>query len=1110
MLDWISKALAKLTGKSGKPNSAVKECPLKKDPSILVQVVRSSDKQVMEDVEVNISGAKKASKKTAKNSGIYIFDKLKEGQYDVAVNIQGRRWENWASPPVHKTGDLRKGSETHVVVLAIKPPGSLQVQIVCSDNKEVVAGAKVHIEGPATYDKPTASGSGMATFDRIKAGEYSVKITLPRDIVQKYRLPDLKPKLVKAGDQSVLQVKIDPRVKVNPTMEVEKPKIVLVKRPYMEQVKHKVKPHRIAVRLGTNVKFDGTGRLLCNQPGKVKIYDARDGGSMKNLPLPISTAELNKCHDQPNDPHVLYIEGLQPSASTQDIELTLELQGGTSPVGDPVTEKLTCVRLKLDICKCRTSDAADPAVIPEADKIEQGRYVHEQNTENQHERAMLIVHQAEPRDYQGELSLIIWDTQWDIRGRRIQLFETEQPADGQAAKSNPYNIAHNTIPAGGIKLWVQGDSVSEELQDMAIRLGLADIPDLVDIVEGDRVYVTVVKTRLDICKSRKNTNNDPEPLSTDDRVNTGRFIHTQDGGYHHGRAMIIVQKVKPASFAGKLALTVWDATAKSSNNPRSELFEQEIAADGQASKPNPYEFDHKANFPDHGLKLWAQGKAGTVSGALRDTEIRLGVKDHIRMCGRVALTVVRFKNFKADIPSTPANTERKKGHGLGDNHPVPRHEFIIDGTDDKHFDDDFAENEPLVLVENSIKDSDKINLSVEIEPANIDVSWGVVRDYRTADPKGDHADIIALPGNSDDPGLSQDGGDKLKASMTANAVGSFHVCPYIDCNGNGKFDHSDNTGVRIDREPFITMNIVLIRVQGFTNNTVTNSAAGTNGIETQNIGGIDYPVNISTGDFNATGNDAIHMKAIARLIGGGQDGKRGLDCIFGGWTNNVTDCATSPTGQGLDITHHHQKPPPSPMPVLPPPAEPVHRLACYFEMNGAKFGGAVLDAGAYGPGGSQGTGGNTATSTKQSNDCPVNKTDDASGIGQKWEIENVDSPGFGIEAFNPTEVDAQLILFKFNIDFRCDLVFWTNIQKVSDSTNAPACRLYSSVSTNTWTVRCQSSFDKDFNETQDTPIAVAVTQDPDATRLAEPVDGIGLETRQPDTIDNLKTNQPIP
>src|SRR5205823_14735078 len=132
-------------------------------------------------------------------------------------------------------------------------------------------------------------------------------------------------------------------------------------------------------------------------------------------------------------------------------------------------------------------------------------------------------------------------------------------------------------------------------------------------------------------------------------------------------------------------------------------------------------------------------------------------------------------------------------------------------------DEDYTANKPIVLLENSILDKDRIKLSVAIEPAGVPVRWAVIRDRRPA-PDGDHTDVIALKDNSEAPTLGSNA-EGLTNTLIADAVGSFHICPFVNCNDGTTFEFMAKDGTRIDREPIIMMNLVLVRVPGVTNDS---------------------------------------------------------------------------------------------------------------------------------------------------------------------------------------------------------------------------------------------------------------------------------------------------
>src|SRR5207245_308491 len=159
------------------------------------------------------------------------------------------------------------------------------------------------------------------------------------------------------------------------------------------------------------------------------------------------------------------------------------------------------------------------------------------------------------------------------------------------------------------------------------------------------------------------------------------------------------------------------------------------------------------------------------------------------------MTVIRFSNLTATIPATPAHTAR-----LG-NSPVPPHPFtkgVGVPLSAAAFTVDFAVNLPLVLLERAIRPANPVALSVSVAPAGTPVLSSIERDTRPA-PDGDHASVVALSPHPA-PTLTQVVGSPLTATLLIDAVGSFHVRPFVDCNGNGRFEP-----LSVDREPFILM-----------------------------------------------------------------------------------------------------------------------------------------------------------------------------------------------------------------------------------------------------------------------------------------------------------------
>jgi hypothetical protein len=133
--------------------------------------------------------------------------------------------------------------------------------------------------------------------------------------------------------------------------------------------------------------------------------------------------------------------------------------------------------------------------------------------------------------------------------------------------------------------------------------------------------------------------------------------------------------------------------------------------------------------------------------------------------------------------------------------------------------------------------------------------------------------------------------------------------------------------------------------------------------------------------------------------------------------------------------------------------------------------------------------------------------------GQQWTVEMWDPPGIaGFPSTHPGFPIAQMSAFRFNLDFRHDLVFWTNNQRSATPTVGgvqaaisapavgppdPACCLYASVQTNTWTIRLSVTFAQaaPFAMTVVNPFQLTMNLDPSPTRIAAPV--TNLEVRFP-------------
>jgi outer membrane protein OmpA-like peptidoglycan-associated protein len=182
----------------------------------------------------------------------------------------------------------------------------------------------------------------------------------------------------------------------------------------------------------------------------------------------------------------LFVEGATPSTTVDDVLLTLTLSSVDLLVGSPATATMTAVELTLEIGDRRSAAGVDPVPLSTADKINPGRFLEVKNPANTHERALLVVRQANPAVFTGELELTAIDN-------KVQIFAEadEVPAPGQTALTTPQIIPNGTIPATGVKFWAEGVTVSTALRDTGFQLGIRDVEKA-----GDRVAVTVFAIQI--------------------------------------------------------------------------------------------------------------------------------------------------------------------------------------------------------------------------------------------------------------------------------------------------------------------------------------------------------------------------------------------------------------------------------------------------------------------------------------------------------------------------------------------------------------------------------------------------------------------------------------
>ena len=244
--------------------------------------------------------------------------------------------------------------------------------------------------------------------------------------------------------------------------------VVVVKRTYTN-------PARKLVTLRTDAAFDGQGTFTVSNQ-HVKFFRAPVGGA----PLAFDGVANVFPGAQLTAAVQLWAEGATPSASMDDVTLTLALSGGSRPVGPPASARMTSVELTLDLCQSRLRADADPAIIAGDAKFDDGRFVQVQDAGGHAGRAKLIVRKAVPHTFTGTLELT-------AENGNVRLFAVER---GGAVTAVPHAMPNASIPAAsGSVFWVEG--VAVDLRS-GFRLGIQGVES-----DGDRVKAKVVQlTRI--------------------------------------------------------------------------------------------------------------------------------------------------------------------------------------------------------------------------------------------------------------------------------------------------------------------------------------------------------------------------------------------------------------------------------------------------------------------------------------------------------------------------------------------------------------------------------------------------------------------------------------
>jgi hypothetical protein len=303
------------------------------------------------------------------------------------------------------------------------------------------------------------------------------------------------------------------------------------------------------------------------------------------------------------------------------------------------------------------------------------------------------------------------------------------------------------------------------------------------------------------------------------------------------------------------------------------------------------------------------------------------------------------------------------------------------------------------------------------------------------------------------------------ATLSLDQTGTFQVLAYSDTNLNGQWDPGE-TG--------LTMPVILVKA------TLT-----------QNLSSIPHPDNVAYARVSGGGepwgqsvvragflagctqgsvaNCAVQLSAEVDLVGGGADGRRGVDQVFGGWVQDLSTLA------GLSGTYqnNHLDTEVFASNVPPPPHAPnmFYPIGAYSP-NGPDpdpqvIIGPLLDTLNPAPG----VGGNSSLlGFSQYQDAAT-----ALPLGKRKLVTAVDAPVQAFLARHPIDMLSTLTQIQHNLPFSSFLTLWTSVGGIVDVTTgtpppgAPgvvvADRTYGVILAQPWNIASTFSVDAEGNGT---------------------------------------------
>jgi hypothetical protein len=216
----------------------------------------------------------------------------------------------------------------------------------------------------------------------------------------------------------------------------------------------------------------------------------------------------------------------------------------------------------------------------------------------------------------------------------------------------PRNISGAQL-SGGVAVWVEGVAASAATDGTVLTLALAGGAKTITNSPAQDTMTCVV-ARLTLCQY-KPAPGGADPVALADQIAGQRNLHLQTADNTAGRALLIVEQMQPADYAGQVTLR------RQNNRVQIFPYANEVAAGGQAATVLPLTVANAGLGGNNG-KFWVEG--ARFSDVMLDTGFALEVHAVPAIeADRANLTVVKAVFDIHDLPTTEGGTQARIADG---------------------------------------------------------------------------------------------------------------------------------------------------------------------------------------------------------------------------------------------------------------------------------------------------------------------------------------------------------------------------------------------------------------------------------------------------------------